>query len=61
MAVPAGVPGGGEELRVGVAGVVFLWKMREKGRGWGGWGGVGTAKGTDKSMRKLCRNYLSAI
>ena len=51
-------------LRVGfrgVAGVVLLRKMREKGKGvWeggGGGGGVGTGKGTGKSMHKLCRNY----
>ena len=40
--------------------MVFLWKTREKGKGAGG-GGVGTGKGTDKSMRKLCRNYPLAI
>ena len=35
----------------------FLRKMREKGEGcWEGVG-VGTVKGTGKSMRKLCRNY----
>ena len=56
VAVIIGLPGGGFQGRVqGVAGVVFLWKMREKGKGVGG--GVGTGKGTGKSMRKLCRNY----
>ena len=35
--------------------------MREKGQGGEGGGGVGTAKGTGKSMRKLCRNYPLAI
>ena len=35
-----------------------LWKIREKGKGVGRvGGGVGTSKGTGKSMRKLCRNY----
>ena len=30
----------------------FPWKMREnREEGWGGWGGVGTGKGTGKSMR----------
>ena len=38
----------------GVGGVVFLWKMWEKGKGVGR---VGTGKGTGKSMRRLCRNY----
>ena len=45
----------GEGFRVGfrgVAGVVLLWKMREKGKGVGRvGGGVGTAKGTGKSTR----------
>ena len=36
--------------------MVFLLKMREKGKG----GGVGTGKGTGKSMRKLCGNYSLA-
>ena len=56
MAVPIGVPG--ERFSVGfrgVAGVVVLWKMRDKGKGSGG--GVGTGKESCKSMRKLCRNY----
>ena len=43
--------------------MVFLWKMRDsKGKGLGRvGGGVGTSKGTGKSMRKLCRNYPLAI
>ena len=42
--------------------MVFLGKMREKGKGVGRvGGGVGTGKGTSKSMRKLCRNYPLAI
>ena len=42
-------------------GAVFLWKIREKGKGVGRvGGGVGTGKGAGKSMRKLCRNYPSA-
>ena len=42
-------------FRVGfrwVGGVVLLWKMREKGMGFGcGGGGLGTSKGTGKSIR----------
>ena len=46
----------------GFWGAVFLWKVGEKERGWGGLGGgVGTGEGTGKSMRKLCRNYPLAI
>ena len=33
-------------------GVVFLWKIRV-----GSGSGVRTSKGTDKLIRKLCRNY----
>ena len=44
-----------------VVGVVFLCVMRKKGGGVRRvGGGVGTSKGTGKSMRKLCRNYLIA-
>ena len=41
LRVPVGVPGGGVRGRVegGVVGVVFLWRMRERGKGVGGWGG----------------------
>ena len=55
--VPIGVPGGGVWGRVQVGGEVggevgFLWKMSEKGEGARRvWGGVGTGKGTGKSMR----------
>ena len=39
---PIGVPGRGVwgRVQVGGGGSVCLWKMREKGRGWGGLGGV---------------------
>ena len=46
MGSGSGVSGGG----------VFQRKIRERGKGWGGWG-VGTAKEPGGSMRKLCRNY----
>ena len=41
--VPAGVPGGGVWARVqgGGGGRIFLWKIREKGKGVGRGGGVG--------------------
>ena len=35
---------------------VFQWKMRERGRGWGGMGGgVGTGKGTASQCARVCR------
>ena len=57
MRVPTGVPGGGVWGRVpgGVVGGGFpveKWKGVVRVGG-----GVGTGKGTSKSMRKLCRNY----
>ena len=45
--IPIGVPGAGVEGRIHVGGVVFMWKMREKGEG--GWGGDRQRNG--KSMR----------
>ena len=59
MRAPIGVPGRGVWGRVqgGGGGAVFLWKIREKGKGVGRvGGGAGTGEGTGKSIRKLCRD-----
>ena len=51
-----GVPGEGFRW---VVGVVFLWKMRAKGKGVGRVGcGEGTGKGTGKSMRAVVKTTL---
>ena len=56
--VPIGVPGGGVWGRVegGWWGAGFPVESKGNEEG-GGEGGVGTRKGTGKSIRKLCRNY----
>ena len=61
MRVPIGVPEGGVWgcVQVGGGGVVCLWEMREKGKGVGNEGnGVGTDKGTGKSMRMRLSKLL---
>ena len=60
MRVPIGVPGGEVwgQVQGGVGGVfLFLWKMREKGKGreWGvGWG---LAKEPGSQCTRACQNY----
>ena len=50
--VSSGVPGGGAWGRVQVGGgMVFLWKMREKGKEWGGWGVAAS------QCARVCQNY----
>ena len=44
-------------FRGGGGGFPLESEGKGEGGGEGGGGGVGASKGTDKSMRKLCRNY----
>ena len=56
MQAAVGVPGGfGVGFR-GAGGVVFLWKMREKGKGVGRVGGVGW--GQAKEPASQCASFV---